>query len=246
MENQQLIYGIRAIENALETGTEFNKILLLKNSHQNPQLNTIVHSIKRKNISISYVPEEKFYKLTRNKNHQGIIGFISPIKYAELEQILESNHNQKTTYLLLDKLTDVRNVGAIIRTAECAGISAIIIPRTGSAPINDDTIKVSAGALFKIPICKVDHIKDAIFLLKSYGIKTVGASEKSSTNLYRTDLNESVALIMGNEEKGISKSVEKLLDLKVSIPMFGQISSLNVSVATSVIVYEIIRQQNFN
>lgn len=146
-------------------------------------------------------------------------------------------------FLLLDQITDARNFGAIIRTAECSGVHAIIVQNKGGAPVNADTVKTSAGAVFKIPICKVNHIKDAIYYLQASGIKVVAATEKTEDTLYTVDFNAPAALIMGSEEKGVSPSVLKIVDEKAKLPMFGAIASLNVSVACGAFLYEIVRQR---
>ena len=153
-------------------------------------------------------------------------------------------NGRKPFFLILDQLSDARNFGAIIRTAECTGVDGIIIQKQGSAPVNGDTVKTSAGAVFNIPICKVDHIKDAIFHLQASGIKTVAATEKTDQNIYDISLNEPVAIIMGSEDRGINPSVLKIVDEKAKLPMFGTIGSLNVSVACGAFLYEVVRQRS--
>lgn len=238
------IFGIRAIIEAIESGTSINKVYLQKGLRGSLfyELDKIM---KKNKISSSTVPIEKLNRLSKNNNHQGAVAQISPIKFFELEALLEKNYQEKSTpfYLLLDQLSDVRNFGAIIRTAECTGINGIIIQKSGSAPVNSETIKTSAGAAFKIPICKVDHIKDAIFLLQAYDIKTVAATEKTDESIYNVDFNQPIAIIMGSEEKGINPSVLKMVDYKAKLPLLGEIESLNVSVACGVFLYEAIRQR---
>ncbi|NNC33373.1 MAG: 23S rRNA (guanosine(2251)-2'-O)-methyltransferase RlmB, partial [Croceitalea sp.] len=197
-------------------------------------------------ISSSYVPIDKLNRLTQN-NHQGAVAQISPVAFQEFEPLMNGILEQKATplFLLLDQVTDVRNFGAIIRTAECTGVDAIIISKSGSAPINDDTIKTSAGAAFKVPITKVDHLKDAIFYLQASNIQLVGATEKTEAAIYQIDFKLPTAIIMGSEDRGISTSIFKLLDKTAKLPLMGEIGSLNVSVACGVVLYEVVRQRNF-
>jgi 23S rRNA (guanosine2251-2'-O)-methyltransferase len=200
--------------------------------------------MKKNNINFSYVPVEKLNRLTSN-NHQGAIATIAPISFIKLEEMIDKVVETKKNplFLILDQLSDARNFGAIIRTAECTGVDGIIIQKQGSAPVNGDTVKTSAGAVFNVPICKVDHIKDAIFYLQSSGIKTVAATEKTDNNIYDISLNEPIAIIMGSEDRGVNPSVLKIVDEKAKLPMFGTISSLNVSVACGAFLYEAVRQR---
>lgn len=244
MENEKTtyIYGIRAIIEAIENGENVSKVYLLKDG-DGVLLNNLKGIARTHKVTTSFVPIEKLDSIAKG-NHQGAAAAISPIELQSLETLLESHDDtSKSIYLLLDGVTDVRNFGAIIRTAECTGVKAIVVAAQGSAPINAAAIKTSAGAAFSIPICKVDHIKDAVFMLQSYGIHTVGATEKSATMIYDTDLNKSVALIMGSEDRGINPSTLKILDDRIKLPMLGHIDSLNVSVACGAILYEIVRQQ---
>ncbi|MEW7279918.1 23S rRNA (guanosine(2251)-2'-O)-methyltransferase RlmB [Aquimarina sp. 2201CG1-2-11] len=243
MKNDSLIFGIRAIVEAINSGKTIDKLFIQKGL-QGDLARELMQLVKRQNITYTYVPIEKLNRLTRN-NHQGVVAHISPIEFYEFEnlvlQVIESG--KTPLFLVLDQLSDVRNFGAIIRTAECTGVDGIIIQKKGGAPINADTIKTSAGAVFKIPICKVDHIKDAIFYFQGSGIQTIAASEKATNTIYDTDLTIPTAIIMGSEGKGISPSVLKLVDHKAKLPMHGTIASLNVSVACGVFLYEAIRQK---
>ena len=171
---------------------------------------------------------------------------IAPISFVSLETLVESviESGKKPFFLILDQLSDARNFGAIIRTAECTGVDGIIVQKQGSAPVNGDTVKTSAGAVFNVPICKVDHIKDAIFYLQGSGIKTVAATEKTESNIYGIDFNQPVAIIMGSEDRGVNPSVLKIVDEKAKLPMFGTIGSLNVSVACGAFLYETVRQRS--
>ena len=245
MEKSQNIFGIRAIIEAIESDASINKIYLQKGLRGNLyyELDKLIKSNK---IATSTVPVEKLDRLSKNNNHQGAVAQISPIKFYDLEVLLETiNKKEKTPLLLiLDQLSDVRNFGAIIRTAECTGVDAIIIQKNGSAPVNAETIKTSAGAAFKIPICKVDHIKDAIFYLKASNIITIAATEKTNETIYDLSLNSPIAIIMGSEGKGVSKSVLNIVDQKAALPLLGDINSLNVSVACGALLYEVLRQRN--
>ena len=210
----------------------------------NPKLDAIVKDLENLNTTISYVPIEKLNKLIHS-NHQGIVGVTSPIEFKSLENIVEKAlaTEKSPLFLILDQISDVRNFGAILRTAECTGVSAVIIQKKGGAPITGDTVKTSAGAIFNIPICKVDHIKDAIYYLQGSGISTIAATEKTESVIYDLDLKKPLAIIMGSEGKGVSKSVLAIADEKAALPMVGEINSLNVSVACGAFLYEVIRQR---
>lgn len=243
MNRKDIIFGIYPVLEALKSSTNLDKIYIQKNLDSN-KIEEIIERAEKKNITINMVPQEKLERLTRS-NHQGVVCFSSPVAFKDLETTIEAIliEKEKPLFLLLDQISDVRNFGAIIRTAECTGVDAIIIPKSGGAPVSGDTIKTSAGAIFSIPICKVDHIKDAIFYLKASGIIVVGASEKGSDTIYDIDFNTPVGLVMGSEEKGITKSILPLLDKTASLPLLGSINSLNVSVACGAFLYEIIRQR---
>jgi len=240
------IFGLRAIIEAINAGQTIEKLYVLKGL-KSELFYELSKLIKEHHLTISYVPVEKLNKLTKFQNHQGVVATISPIAYSDLETIIEaSNANAATPlFLLLDQLTDVRNFGAIIRTAECTGVTAIIIQASGSAPLNAEAIKTSAGAAFKIPICKVEHIKDAVFMLQAAEIKVVAATEKTTDFIYSIDFKQPSAIIMGSEHKGISPSILKLVDAKAKIPLLGEIESLNVSVACAVFLYEAVRQKGY-
>lgn len=243
MEKEHLIFGIRAIIEAIQAGKEVDKVFIQKEI-SGTLMTDLMKVMKRGNINFSYVPVEKLNRMTPN-NHQGAVASISPIGFMDLEMLVESTieSGKKPLFLILDQISDARNFGAIIRTAECTGVNGIIVQKAGSAPVNGDTVKTSAGAVFNIPICKVEHIKDAIFYLQGSGIKTIGATEKTETSLYDVDMTEGVAIIMGSEERGINPSVLKIIDEKAKLPMFGTIGSLNVSVACGAFLYEVVRQR---
>ena len=238
------IFGIRAIIEAIESGSSINKIYLQKGLRGELfyELNKL---IKAKNLTTSMVPVEKLDRLSKNSNHQGAVAQISPVEFHDLEELIEKviESEKIPLFLLLDQLSDVRNFGAIIRTAECTGVHGIIIQKNGSAPVNAETIKTSAGAAFKIPICKVDHIKDALFLLQASDIKTVAATEKTESSVYDIDLNQPMAIVIGSENKGVNPSILKMVDYKAKLPLLGEIASLNVSVACGAFLYETVRQR---
>ena len=243
MEKETKIYGLRAVIEAINNGESIDKVFLQKGLRGELfyELETL---LRKRGVSLSYVPVEKLNRLTRH-NHQGVVAQISPIEFHDLDnlvlQVIESG--KTPLFLLLDQISDVRNFGAIIRTAECTGVDGIIIQKKGGAPVNGDTIKTSAGAVFKIPICKVDHIKDAMFHLQASGIKVIAATEKTKNYIYDVSFNEPCAIIMGSEGKGINPSVLKLVDEKAKLPLLGEIESLNVSVACGAFLYEVVRQR---
>lgn len=243
MEKEQQIFGIRAIIEAVQAGKEIDKVFVQKDL-QGDLMKELLKVLKQNGVNFSYVPVEKLNRLG-NRNHQGAVASISPISFADLDELIATllEENKKPLFIVLDGISDARNFGAIIRTAECTGVNGIIIPKQGSAPVNGDTVKTSAGAVFNIPICKVDHVKDAVFHLQSCGIKTVAATEKTNNNIYDVDFTEPVAIVMGSEDKGVNPSVLKVVDEKAKLPMFGTISSLNVSVACGAFLYEVVRQR---
>ena len=236
-----LIYGKRAVYEAIENDVEIDKVFLQKN---NSYLDNIKSKIHKKNIQVSFVPIEKLNKLTKN-NHQGIVATISPISTLDINGLEGKLKNTKSLLMLvLDGITDTKNFGAIIRSAECFDVDLIIIPKNGSSPVNGETIKSSSGAVFNVPICKVNHVKDAIFLLQEYDISLIGTSDMGSLSLYEYKFHSKTALIIGSEGKGVSKSVLKLCDEVVNIKMKGKVSSLNVSVAAGIFLSEFRRQIN--
>ena len=243
MQKETKLYGLRAILEAIEADKSIDKIFLQKGL-RGELFAELEKKIRKKGINFSYVPVEKLNRLTPS-NHQGAVAQISPISFYDLDALVTAVKETKKhpLFLVLDQLSDVRNFGAIIRTAECTGVDGIIIQKKGSAPINGDTIKTSAGSVFNIPICKVDHIKDALYYFQASDIKIIAATEKTENSLYITDFTKGCAIVMGSEGKGISPSVLKIVDAKAKLPMFGNIASLNVSVACGVFLYEAIRQR---
>ena len=245
MDKETLIYGIRAVIEAIDANESINRVFMQRGLN-NKNGYELIKKLNQNSVEISYVPVEKLNRLTP-KNHQGVVATISPINFlsiSDLSDLIESKP-KSISLLILDQLSDVRNFGAIVRTAECTAIDCIIIQSSGSAPVNGDTIKTSSGAIFNVPICKVSHIKDAIFLSKQHDIKIFGASEKAENNIFETKFGKSQAIIMGSEGKGLSSSVVNLCDELVRIPLHGKIESLNVSVACGAILYEMIRQKKY-
>ncbi|MGB3608288.1 MAG: 23S rRNA (guanosine(2251)-2'-O)-methyltransferase RlmB [Psychroserpens sp.] len=243
MEKDTTIFGIRAVIEAIKAGENIDKIFLQKGL-RGELFTELEQLLKKERLNSSYVPVEKLNRLSK-KNHQGVVAQIAPITFHNIEDLVMSvlESGKTPLFLLLDQLSDVRNFGAIVRTAECTGVSGIIIQKKGGAPVNGDAIKTSAGALFKMPICKVDHIKDAVFYMQASGIKVVAATEKTDTTVYDVSFTEACAIIMGSEGKGINPSVLKIADDRAKLPLLGDIESLNVSVACGVFLYEALRQR---
>ncbi|MBE9480842.1 MAG: 23S rRNA (guanosine(2251)-2'-O)-methyltransferase RlmB [Bacteroidetes bacterium] len=243
MKKENIIYGIRPIIEAVKSGKEIDKILIQTdlNNELYFQLRKLINEFK---IPFQYVPVKKLNRIT-SKNHQGVICFISNIVYHNIENLLPGIYEdgKLPLLLILDRITDVRNMGAIARTAECAGLDAIIIPEKGSAQINSDTIKASAGSLYKIPVCRCKNLKNTIEYLKESGVQIIAATEKAGNYYTSADFTKPTAIIMGSEENGVSGEYLKRSDFKVKIPILGDIESLNVSVATGVILYEAVNQR---
>lgn len=243
-KENEIIYGTRAVIEAIKSGQEFEKIFLQKNL-KNDMVRELYQVAAQTTAHISKVPLEKLNRFTR-KNHQGIVAFISPVKYHRLDHLITGifESGEDPFLLVLDRITDVRNFGAISRSAEGMGVHGIVIPSRNAAQINADAIKTSAGALTRIPVCRVDHLLDEINYLKGSGCKMVACTEKGNTTIFETDLTGPVALILGSEEDGITKEILKEADILATIPMQGHIASLNVSASSAICVYEVLRQRN--
>lgn len=242
-DKNNTIFGIYPVKEALSSNVNFDKVFIQKGI-ESDKIEGLIKDLEKANVTINIVPFEKLNRLTRG-NHQGIVAVTSPVGFHSLESVVEKTleSNKTPLFLILDQITDVRNFGAILRTAECTGVDAVIIQKSGGAPVSGDTVKTSAGAIFKIPICKVDHIKDAIFYLQGSGISTIAATEKTDSEVYSLDLKKPLAIVMGSEGKGVSKSVLTLVDERASLPLLGVINSLNVSVACGAFLYEVVRQR---
>ena len=243
MKDSSIIFGLRAVMEAIKSGKTIDKIFI-QNGIGGSLYQELQQQLGDGSYNFSFVPIEKLNKMVKG-NQQGVVAKISPVAFRDFEETVASvlENQAAHLFLLLDEIDDVRNFGAIVRTAECCGVDAIVVPQKGSAPITADTVKTSAGAIFNVPICKVNHIKDAIYYLQSSGIKVIAASEKTEDLLYDKDFTQPIGLIMGNEGKGISHSVLKLADERAKLPMKGAIGSLNVSVACGAFLYEVLRQR---
>lgn len=243
-ESNQMVFGIRAVIEAIDSGKEIESLFVQRGLSGSLFLE-LKSLLKEHNIGYQQVPIEKLNRITR-KNHQGVIAVISPITYQHIEDLLPTIYEKGETPLLLmlDGVTDVRNMGAIARTAECAGVHAIIVPRKGSAEINPDAIKTSAGALYKIPVCREDALgRTARFLIES-GVQLVVGTEKTQDSVYDVDYTVPTCIILGAEDIGVSDDLIRVSDKLAKIPMFGEIKSLNVSVSAGIVIYEAIRQRH--
>ncbi len=245
MEQQakNFIFGTRAVIEAIDAGQDIEKVLI-QTGLQNELIKGLISKMKSLKIPYSLVPVEKLNRLTR-KNHQGAICYLSPISFHSLDNIIESAYAKgKDPFLvILDRITDVRNFGAVVRTLECAGADALVIQSRGNAMIGGDAMKTSAGALNILPVCREENLKDCINTLKETGIRIVACTEKTEQLIYEADLKGPIAIILGSEEDGISSEYLKLCDNLVKIPMAGKIESLNVSVSAGIILYEALRQR---
>jgi 23S rRNA (guanosine2251-2'-O)-methyltransferase len=242
-KNNQIIYGIRPIIEAINNDKEIDKIILQRGAG-GENFRELFHLIRQKNIPFQYVPVERLNRYTRG-NHQGAVCFMSSVVYQNIYDILPFLYEDgKVPFLLaLDKITDVRNMGAIARSAECAGVDAIIVPLKGSSQLNEDAIKTSAGALHKIPVCRHDKFHEILIYLKESGVELVACMEKADDIFYQHNYSNPVCILMGNEYDGISPQYLSLCDKKVRIPMTGSIESLNVSVATGIMLFEVLKNR---
>jgi len=243
-KDTQLIFGIHPLAEAVNAGKEINKVFIRKGI-QSEQFTALFKKIREYEIPFQFVPVEKLNRLTSG-NHQGIIGLVSLIEYKNLEEIIQRTFEEGRDpfIIILDGITDVRNFGAIARTAECAGVDAIVVPSKGSVSITPDAIKTSAGALNRVAVSRINEMESTLKYIKESGIKVVAASESSEENYFTSDLKGPVALLMGSEGSGISSSLMNLADSSICISMKGSINSLNVSVAFGIIAFEIVRQRH--
>jgi len=239
-----LIYGIHPVMEALEAGKEIERILIQRDS-KNPAFRAILSLAERAEVPVQKVPAEKLEQLARG-NHQGILAFVSCIEYQPLENILMGifERGEVPFLLILDRVTDVRNLGAIARTAECAGVHALILPARGSAQINADTVKTSAGALNNLPVHRSQNLKDTLTYLKQSGVSVFAVTEHGSASYTGQDLTGPLALILGSEEDGISPEYLRFCEGRLNIPMKGTTGSLNVSVAAGILMFEVNRQRD--
>ncbi|MFA6261263.1 MAG: 23S rRNA (guanosine(2251)-2'-O)-methyltransferase RlmB [Bacteroidia bacterium] len=243
MKEEYTIYGIHAVTEAFDAGKEINKILVAKGL-KNDQAEEVIKRARNQQIPVQFVPRESSV-FPRQRNHQFVVALLSPISYHSLEDILPKlfEEGKNPFILVLDHITDVRNFGAISRSAYCAGVHAIVVPFEGAAPVNEDAVKTSAGALLKIPVCREKNFKSTMELLNQSGVTTVACTEKANKDIAFVDLTGPVAIIMGSEETGISSEVIKRCGSLVKIPLEQGVGSLNVSVAAGIAVYETVRQR---
>jgi 23S rRNA (guanosine2251-2'-O)-methyltransferase len=244
MNKEDYIFGTRSVIEAVKNGRNIERVLI-KKGLDNDLFTELFQLVKENSIPFQFVPVEKINRITR-KNHQGIVAFISAVEYSDLEMLVPGlfEAGVDPLILILDQVTDVRNFGAIVRTAECAGVHAVVIPEKGMAQIGADAVKTSAGALHSVPVCKVKSLSTAIQLLKNSGIRIIAATEKATKLFTQSEMNTPLAIIMGSEDLGISPAILQLTDEQVKIPLFGKIESLNVSVASGLMIYEAVRQRN--
>jgi len=240
---KNLIYGRHPVNEALEAGKPFDKIFI-----QTPTKSDILKEIKQKAIEmgivVQAVPFEKLKRLT-NASHQGVAGYLSLIQYYKVEDILSQAYEKGEIplFLVLDGIQDVRNFGAIVRTASCFGVHAIVIPKYGAAPVSADAIKASAGALTTFPVCRINDLAETLNYFKANGLSIAATSITESTSIEKCDFNLPVAIVLGSEEKGVQKEVQRLADFEINIEHLQNFNSLNVSVANGIILYEVRRQR---
>ncbi|MCF6353320.1 MAG: 23S rRNA (guanosine(2251)-2'-O)-methyltransferase RlmB, partial [Cyclobacteriaceae bacterium] len=221
--NTDMIFGIRPIMEAIKSGKTFDKLFVQKDL-TGDLLKELITELKDNRVIFTKVPFEKLNRLTR-KNHQGVVGFISPIEFASIDNIIDRCFatGKDPLLLVLDRITDVRNFGAIVRTAECAGVDAVVVPAHGAAQISSDAMKTSAGGLNHIPICRAFNLPQTLATMQQSGINLVACTEKTDKSVYEADLKVPLAIIMGSEEDGISKEILQMADQKAKIPINGRI-----------------------
>jgi 23S rRNA (guanosine2251-2'-O)-methyltransferase len=242
MDKTDMIYGTRAVIEAILAGKDIDKVMI-QSGLSNDLVKELIAVARNNNVPVVFVPPEKLKRLS-TKNHQGVICLLSMVSFASVDNLIYKAYQEgrEPFFLILDRITDVRNFGAIVRTAECAGLDGIIIAEKGNAPITGDAMKTSAGALNHLPICREKDIKKTMLLLRENGIRIIACTEKTEKSIYSLNLTGPVALIMGSEEDGISEALLRDADELARIPLKGKIGSLNVSVATGVALYEVVRQ----
>jgi 23S rRNA (guanosine2251-2'-O)-methyltransferase len=244
MESEDFIFGTRAVIEAINKGKNIEKVFI-KTGLNNELYQQLLSLMKENDIVFQFVPIEKINRITR-KNHQGVLAFVSPVEFTDIEMLLPILYEsgKDPLLLILDQITDVRNFGAIARSAECAGVDAIIIPEKGMARIGADAVKTSAGAIHHIPICKTNNLFRTVQYLQNSGIQIVAATEKADKIYTEGNFKSPAAIVMGSEESGISQTIINIADQKLKIPLFGSIESLNVSVSAALMIYEAVRQRN--
>ena len=242
-EKYQVVCGMRPVIEAIDAGVSIDKILI-----QNGLEGVLSQELKSKaraaGLPLQYVPVEKLNRIT-SSNHQGVVAMVSAIRYHDFATLVQRVIDEGRTpfFILLDHVTDVRNMGAIVRTAECAGVDAVIVPEQGSAQIGEDAIKSSSGALLRMAVCRESNLKTVINLARQFDIQVCAATEKGATEYVEVDFRRPTLLVMGSEEKGISSEMLKMADVRARLPMNGEVQSLNVSVAAGIFMYEVLRQR---
>ncbi len=242
MNKSSLIIGRQPLIEAISSGRPIDKILFQRNT-SGESIGEIRKLAKEKNIPIQQVPPEKFYSLTK-ANHQGVIAFAALIQYIDLQQVIDfvSAEGKIPLFIMLDGVTDVRNIGAIARSAVCCGAHALIIPDKGVGALNEEAIKSSAGALEKINVCRVNSLLKAIDTLHMNGIKVFTSEMNADKKVFELDFSGPCCVVMGSEDKGVQPYISKAADAHFTIPMKNNFDSLNVSVATGIILYEAMKQ----
>lgn len=238
---RQIVYGLRPVIEAVASDQQVERVLI-QNGLNSSLLNELRTKLKEHDIPFQYVPVEKLNKMTAG-NHQGVVATIAAVKYHAFMELVETLP-ETALVVLLDHITDVRNMGAIARTAECTGVSALILPDRGSAALNEDAIKTSSGALLRLPLCREQNLKTVVNLAKQYGYQIVAATEKGAVHYRTVDFRRPTLLILGNEETGISPELLKMSDVRAKLPIVGEVASLNVSVAAGVFMYEALEQRS--
>ncbi len=242
-KKMQYLFGMHPVLEAIKAGKKFDKVLL-KQGLEGPQFRELMELLKDNDIPFQFVPGERLNRSARG-SHQGVLAYLSHIEYVDIEQLVNNAlaSGDNPLIVILDGVSDVRNLGAIARSLECAGGSGIIVPAKGGAAINADAVKASAGALMRIDTCKVSNLRVAAYYLQQSGFKLIAATEKTDNLIYDVDMTGPCAIVMGSEGKGISQSMLSLADERAAIPMAGEITSLNVSVASAILMYEAVRQR---
>ena len=243
IDKTQYIYGIHAVIEAIDAGKDIDKILLSKTLNPDT-VQEIINRARQLRIPVQRVPVQKIDRITR-RNHQGVLAMMAAVTYYRVEDLVPQlfDDGENPFIVVLDGVTDVRNFGAVARTCECAGVSAVVIPDHDSVSVNADAVKTSAGALNYLPVCREHNLVSAVKLLRDSGFRIVGTSDKSDVSYTQGDFTGPVAIVLGAEDKGISPEIMKLCDTQVRIPEFGHINSLNVSVAGGIMIYEVVRQR---
>ena len=235
-----IVFGTNAVIEAVKASKTITKVFIQRDLNKS-SAERLIHTLENASVPFSYVPIQKLNKLTPH-NHQGVVAQLSEITFSSIEEIVET-HQSPGLFVLLDGITDTRNMGAIIRSAAAAKATAVVIPTSGSAQITGETIKTSAGGVFQVPICRVSHLKDVLYLLQSYDVQSIVADEKAEQSLFEFDLTNAVAIVMGAEDKGVSQGVRKLCSRAAKLPIVGDMTSYNVSVAAGMFLYETMRQR---